>query len=134
MNDAAHAPKSGGRHEPQALDLVALQNLGIFGGLPLCSGPMKVPAPSPSAHRSTAAPPSRRVLFVVSRDLPERYESLAYAFDGDDRVRVIFDRRRAERRQRTGMSASERRHEDRRSADGDLVLCSVGWVRIDGPA
>jgi len=70
----------------------------------------------------------------VSRDLPERYESLAYAFDGDARVRVIFDRRRAERRQRTGMSASERRHEDRRSADGDLVLCSVGWVRIDGPA
>jgi len=93
---------------------------------------MKAQTPARPAHRSTAAPAGRGVLFVVSRDLPDRYESLAYAFD--DNVRVIFDRRRAERRQRTGARPIERRHEDRRSADGDVVLRSVGWVRIDGPA
>src|SRR2546430_11797878 len=59
---------------------------------PLCSGPMKVEAPSR---------PRRRMLFVVSRDLPERHRSLAYAFDDDDGVRVIFDRRRGDRRGRT---------------------------------
>jgi hypothetical protein len=74
------------------------------------------------------------VLFVVSRDLPDRYESLAYAFDGDYGVRVIFDRRRADRRRRTGTSMMERRHKDRRSAARDWMLRSVGWVRIDGAA
>ena len=82
---------------------------------------MKVKAPSRR---------SRRVLFVVSRDLPERHESLAYAFDGDGGVRVIFDRRRAERRQQTLTPPGERRQEDRRSADRDWTLRSVGWVQI----
>lgn len=93
---------------------------------------MSVQARSHPVHRSTAIPSDRRILFVVSRDLPERYESLAYAFDGDDGVRVIFDRRRAERRQWMGGPTIERRHEDRRSAEGDRVFRSVGWVRIDG--
>jgi hypothetical protein len=85
---------------------------------------MKVEAPSRR---------SRRVLFVVSRDLPERQESLAYAFDGDGGVRVIFDRRRADRRCRTGAPALERRHTARRSAARDWVLQSAGWIRVDGP-
>ncbi len=93
---------------------------------------MRVRARSHPVPRSIAVPPGRRVLFVVSRDLPERYESLAYAFDGDDGVRVIFDRRRAERRQWTDGPTIERRHENRRSAEGDRVLRSVGWIRIDG--
>jgi len=92
---------------------------------------MRVRARSHPAERPAAVPPGRRILFVVSRDLPERYESLAYSFDGDDGVRVIFDRRRGERRQWTGGPPIERRHEDRRSAEGDRALRSAGWVRID---
>jgi hypothetical protein len=72
-----------------------------------------------------------RALFVVSRDLPERYNSLAYAFDGDRGVRVIFDRRRSDRRQQPGVPLIERRGEDRRSADRDWTLRSVGWIQID---
>jgi len=83
----------------------------------------------PSRPRRTLVP-NRRALFVVSRDLPERYNSLAYAFDGDRGVRVIFDRRRADRRQQTRGPLVERRREDRRSADRDEALRSVGWVEI----
>jgi len=71
------------------------------------------------------------MLFVVSRDLPERHRSLAYAFDDDDGVRVIFDRRRGDRRRRTVAPTPERRHRDRRSAARDWVLRSAGWIRID---
>jgi hypothetical protein len=70
----------------------------------------------------------------VSRELPERYESLAYSFDDDYGVRVIFDRRRTDRRHRTGPPTIERRHKDRRSAARDWIMRSVGWVRIDGAA
>ncbi len=76
--------------------------------------------------------PDRRVLFVVSRELPERYESLAYSFNGDSDVKVIFDRRRGERRQRRIAPSVERRREERRSTARDWLLRSVGWVRIDG--
>jgi hypothetical protein len=79
----------------------------------------------------TIQAPTRRVLFVVSRDLPERYNSLAYAFDGDRGVRVIFDRRRADRRRQNTAPLIERRQEDRRSADRDWRLRSVGWIQID---
>ena len=92
-------------------------------------GAMTLLIPSRPAQRSTPAP-SQRALFIVSRDLPERYNSLAYAFDGDRGVRVIFDRRRAERRQQTRAPLIERRHEDRRSADRDWTLRSAGWVQI----
>ena len=79
----------------------------------------------------TVQAPTRRALFVVSRDLPERYNSLAYSFDGDRGVRVIFDRRRADRRQQDTAPLIERRQEDRRSADRDWRLRSVGWIQID---
>jgi hypothetical protein len=92
-------------------------------------GAMTLLIPSRPPHPSTPAP-SRRALFIVSRDLPERYNSLAYAFDGDRGVRVIFDRRRAERRQQMRAPLVERRHEDRRSADRDWTLRSAGWVQI----
>src|SRR5437867_10693666 len=96
---------------------------------------MTVLIPSRPAYRSILAP-SRPALFVVSRDLPERYNSLAYAFDGDRSVRVIFDRRRADRRQQNAVPLNaapliERRQEDRRSADRDWTLRSVGWIQID---
>lgn len=93
-------------------------------------GPMTVLSPSRRARRPTPAPGSR-ALFVVSRDLPERYNSLAYAFDGDRSVRVIFDRRRADRRQHRGAPPIERRRENRRSAVRDWTLRSVGWIEVD---
>jgi hypothetical protein len=91
---------------------------------------MTVLIPSRPASRSTLAP-SRPALFIVSRDLPERYNSLAFAFDGDRGVRVIFDRRRGERRRQTRTPAVERRKEDRRSADRDETLRLTGWIQVD---
>ena len=85
----------------------------------------------PVRPNGTIQAPTRRSLFVVSRDLPERYNSLAYAFEGDRGVRVIFDRRRADRRQQNKAPLIERRREDRRSADRDWLLRSVGWIQID---
>jgi len=86
--------------------------------------------PSRPAHRSTHAP-SRPSLFIVSRDLPERYNSLAFAFDGDRGVRVIFDRRRGDRRRQAETPVVERRKEDRRSVDRDETMRLTGWVQAD---
>ena len=91
---------------------------------------MIVLIPSRPAYRPTPAP-RRPSLFIVSRDLPERYNSLAFAFDGDRGVRVIFDRRRGDRRRQERTPAVERRKEDRRSADRDEAMRLTGWVHVD---
>jgi len=75
--------------------------------------------------------PSRPALFIVSRDLPARYNSLAFAFDGDRGVRVIFDRRRSDRRRQERTQEVERRKEERRSADRDETMRVTGWVQVD---
>lgn len=92
---------------------------------------MKLQSLPRPAYGSTTAP-GHRTLFVVSRDLPTRYNSLAYSFDGDHDVRVIFDRRRTERRRQTstGGPAIERRRRDRRSGAREWTLHSAGWVEI----
>jgi len=71
-----------------------------------------------------------RILFVVSRERPDRYESLARAFSGDDDVRVIFDRRRVDRRQDAGTPPTERRRGDRRSALSQWAVQTMGWIRV----
>jgi len=86
--------------------------------------------PSRPAHRSTQSP-SRPSLFIVSRDLPERYNSLAFAFDGDRGVRVIFDRRRSDRRRQVLTPLVERRKDNRRSADRDETMRVTGWMQVD---
>jgi hypothetical protein len=92
---------------------------------------MTVLIPSRPAYRSGVAP-SRPALFIVSRDLPARYNSLAFAFDGDRGVRVIFDRRRSDRRRRQERTPEvERRREERRSADRDETMRVTGWVQVD---
>ena len=93
-------------------------------------GAMTVLIPSRPASRSILAP-SRPALFIVSRDLPERYNSLAFAFDGDRGVRVIFDRRRNDRRRQEQTPLAERRKEDRRSTDRDSTMRLTGWVQVD---
>jgi hypothetical protein len=67
----------------------------------------------------------------VSRDLPERFNSLAFAFDGDRGVRVIFDRRHTDRRREDRTPVVERRKEDRRSAGRDETMRLTGWVQVD---
>ena len=87
---------------------------------------MTVLIPSRPAHA-----PSRPSLFIVSRDLPERYNSLAFAFDGDRGVRVIFDRRRSDRRRQARAPLVERRKADRRSTNRDSTMRQTGWVQVD---
>jgi hypothetical protein len=72
----------------------------------------------------------RRLLFVISREQPHRYDSLADAFGGDEDVKVIFDRRRGERRQRSQVPVVERRSRDRRSAIRAWAVGAVGWIRV----
>ena len=91
---------------------------------------MTVLIPARPASRSTLVP-SRPSLFVVSRDLPERFNSLAFAFDGDRGVRVILDRRRGDRRRQAETPVVERRKEDRRSVDRDETMRLTGWVQAD---
>ena len=73
----------------------------------------------------------RRVLFVVSRERPERYDSLAQAFADDDDVQVIFDRRHVDRRrQQTPIAGADRRRRDRRSAARAWAIRAMGWVQV----
>jgi hypothetical protein len=83
-----------------------------------------------TAIRYEAAARKRRLLFVVSREQPQRYDSLAHAFSGDEEVKVIFDRRRGERRQRSQVPSVERRRRDRRSAIRAWAVGAVGWIRV----
>jgi hypothetical protein len=90
-----------------------------------------------SLPRSADVTPTRevtrrdvRVLFVVSRERPDRYDSLARAFSGDGDVRVIFDRRRVDRRRDARPPATERRRGDRRSALSQWVVQTMGWIRV----
>jgi hypothetical protein len=92
-----------------------------------------------NAIRTPETRQTRRVLFVVSRERPDRYESLANAFSGDDDVRIIFDRRRAERRRRSAETpvsqaiqppVTDRRRRDRRSDVRAQGLLTRGWIRV----
>lgn len=69
-------------------------------------------------------------MFVVSRDFPDRYDSLAYAFGGEEEVKVIFDRRRLERRQQRRTPPIDRRRRERRAHVSELALRTIGWARI----
>jgi hypothetical protein len=71
------------------------------------------------------------VLFVVSRERPDRYESLVEAFRGDGDVKVIFDRRRLDRRQQNRTPITDRRRWERRSEWRAWTLRARGWIRSD---
>ena len=88
---------------------------------------------SESSTRRTRESTRRRtrVLFVVSRDRPDRYESLVHAFSSDADVKVIFDRRRVDRRQHDRTPMADRRRRDRRSDVRNWAVRSMGWVRVD---
>jgi hypothetical protein len=83
-----------------------------------------------NATRYEQARRKRRILFVVSRDRAERFESLARAFAGDDDVQVIFDRRRTDRRQQEQAFVADRRLRQRRSEVRAWTVRAAGWIRV----
>jgi hypothetical protein len=70
-----------------------------------------------------------RLLFIVSRTLPARYEYFKYVF-ASETVDVIFDRRMGERRRRREPAAVERRRAERRRQDVTRSLETLGWTLV----
>ena len=70
------------------------------------------------------AEPPTRVLIIVSRDVPVLYGHLKYAFDGNDAVSVILDRRR---------QALPIGHADRRWIAVETALRTLGWAVVRYP-
>ena len=65
-----------------------------------------------------------RYLLIVARNQPDLWRYLKDNFAGDEKVEVILDRRRGERRQRVQLREPERRQGERRrqpSIDKDLT-------------
>ena len=58
------------------------------------------------------------VLLVVSRDAPGLLARLTKEFAGVEGIKVVPDRRRAQRRDRTDRGGAERRRNDRRERPG----------------
>ncbi|MGH7262805.1 MAG: hypothetical protein ACREH7_02620 [Candidatus Rokuibacteriota bacterium] len=76
----------------------------------------------------------RRYLIIVARDQPALCQYLAQNFAGDDKVQVLRDRRRGERRQRVEPHEPERRREGRRhrlTPDRDLRYRSIVIIRTE---
>jgi hypothetical protein len=75
-----------------------------------------------------------RFLYVVARDRLDLYDRLVAEFAREDDVKVVVDRRRADRRQSPGSHEPDRRRSNRRvRRDLDLELRSVGSfiTRVD---
>lgn len=73
-----------------------------------------------------------RYLLIVARNQPELWHYLKNNFAGDEKVEVILDRRRRERRQRIQLHEPEHRQGERRrqpSLDKDLTFRSFVIVR-----
>src|SRR3989442_12912969 len=58
-----------------------------------------------------------RLLFVVSRAEPKRYEYLRTAFAGEEAMEIVFDRRVGQRRRSPMPYEGDRRRGDRRARD-----------------
>ena len=71
-----------------------------------------------------------RLVFVVSRTQPERYAFLKRAFDGEEAVEIVLDRRHAERRCQVTTCAQERRRRERRARAHTGELDRLGWTLV----
>lgn len=71
-----------------------------------------------------------RLVFVVSRNEPERYEFLMHAFNGEETVEIVLDRRRGERRHQSAVSMPDRRRLDRRTLVRDGEIDRLGWTLV----
>ncbi len=59
-----------------------------------------------------------RYLLIVARNEPDLFDHLARDFAGDDKVQVLLDRRREERRKQNQTHEPERQAERRRQPNG----------------
>jgi hypothetical protein len=66
-------------------------------------------------------------LFIVARSQPDLYDFLAQELSGAERIRVLFDRRRGEQRQRFDALTEERRRAERRREQLDQDLRDWGF-------
>ena len=73
------------------------------------------------------------LLFIVSREDPERYEFLRRAFADEPTVMVILDRRQRDRRMLPSKPSTERRRNERRAVDTTRNLQSLGWQLVRRP-
>ncbi len=66
-------------------------------------------------------------LFIVARSQPDLYDFLAQELSGAEKIRVLFDRRRGEQRQRLEELTEERRRAERRREQLDQDLRDWGF-------
>jgi class 3 adenylate cyclase/tetratricopeptide (TPR) repeat protein len=66
-------------------------------------------------------------LFIVARSQPDLYDFLAQELSGAEKIRVLFDRRRGEQRQRFEELTEERRRAERRREQLDQDLRDWGF-------
>jgi class 3 adenylate cyclase/tetratricopeptide (TPR) repeat protein len=66
-------------------------------------------------------------LFIVARSQPDLYDFLAQELSGSEKIRVLFDRRRGEQRQRFEELTEERRRAERRREQLDQDLRDWGF-------
>lgn len=70
-------------------------------------------------------------LFIIARNRLKLYQYVKRAFQGNESVEVILDRRVGERRRQTGGRSPERRQADRRGRrDVDNQLRALGWAIV----
>jgi hypothetical protein len=91
----------------------------------------RVRAAGVTARARSAAHPGPVALVIVNRHEVALYESLRKLFQAVERIRVIRDRRLADRRRRSGWQGPERRRGERRSRpDVDAQVGTHGWSAV----
>jgi hypothetical protein len=71
-----------------------------------------------------------RLVFVVSRKHLERHDFLKRAFNDEETVEIVLDRRRSQRRHQSVSPTPERRRGDRRTLDRNGEIDRLGWTLI----
>ena len=73
------------------------------------------------------------LLVVVARHRLDRYENLRRRFENSNNVRIVLDRREADRRRPSGtfIGVDRRSPIDRRQHFGSEALMDLGWVVIE---
>ena len=114
-------------------DVAFLTGLNVVPGIAPASLIRKILEQSyPSAPTRRDGQPDRvRQLIIVARHRRDLHERFTRAFTGNETVRVLLDRRIAERRARARPYGPERRYGDRRSLpEIDRQLRTIGWAIV----
>ena len=78
-------------------------------------------------------PSTLRRLIIVARDEGALYDYIRRDQFGDETVRVVTDRRRADRRHGLEAHTPDRRRGERRRYDIDRLLLTQGWAQVTLP-